>query len=113
MTAVRKQIKLEEDEDAAQLKFPNEFKNADALLISEVHMLLKVCCVFLCHDQFSPSNLYIVKIKLDDIIEKPMLQCNCALYTYSPGYSEPYYSGKEGTKQLCSVHLQSRLLCNQ
>ena len=42
MTAVRKQIKLEEDEDAAQLKFPSEFKNADALLISEVHMLLKV-----------------------------------------------------------------------
>lgn len=42
MTAVRKQIKLEEDEDAAQLKFPNEFKNADALLISEVDMLLKV-----------------------------------------------------------------------
>ena len=42
MTAVRKQIKLEEDEDAAQLKFPSEFKTADALLISEVHMLLKV-----------------------------------------------------------------------
>jgi len=42
MTAVRKQIKLEEDEDAAQLKFPSEFKNADALLVSEVHMLLKV-----------------------------------------------------------------------
>ena len=37
MTAVRKQIKLEEDEDAAQLKFPSEFKTADALLISEVH----------------------------------------------------------------------------
>ena len=45
MTAVRKQIKLEEDEDAAQLKFPSEFKTADALLISEVHMLLKVIMV--------------------------------------------------------------------
>ena len=42
MTAVRKQIAIEEEEDAAQLKFPPEFKAADALLISEVHMLLKV-----------------------------------------------------------------------
>ena len=30
-----------QEEDAAQLKFPKEFENAETLLISEVHMLME------------------------------------------------------------------------
>ena len=31
----------QQDEDASKLPFPKEFENAETLLISEVHMLLK------------------------------------------------------------------------